>query len=45
MVPTNLAGEGKNNDCDKFEIDEKEHMEKKCPYGHRSITSKFKEGS
>ena len=45
MVPTNLVGGGKNNNCDKFEIDEKEHLVKKCPYGHKPINSKFKEGS
>ena len=45
MVPTNLVGGGKNSNCDKFEIDEKEHLVKKCPYGYKSITSKFKEGS
>jgi hypothetical protein len=45
MVPTNLVGGGKNNNCDKFEIEEKEHLVKKCPYGHKPINSKFKEGS
>ena len=45
MVPTNLVGGGKNNNCDKFEIDEKEHLVKGCPSGHKPITSKFKEGS
>jgi hypothetical protein len=45
MVPTNLVGGGKNSNCDKFEIDEKEHLVKKCPSGHKPITSKFKEGS
>jgi len=45
MIPTNLIGGGKNNNCDKFEVDEKEHLVKKCPYGHKPITSKFKEGS
>jgi len=45
MIPTNLVGGGKNNNCDKFEIEEKEHLVKKCPYGHKPITSKFKEGS
>jgi len=45
MVPTNLTGGGKNNNCDKFEIEEKEHLVKKCPSGHKPITSKFKEGS
>jgi len=45
MVPTNLTGGGKNNNCDKFEIDEKEHLVKKCPSGHKPITSKFKEES
>jgi len=45
MVPTNLVGGGKNNNCNKFEMDEKEHLVKKCPSGHKPITSKFKEGS
>jgi len=45
MVPTNLIGGGKNSNCDKFEIDEKEHTVKKCPSGHKPITSAFKEGS
>jgi hypothetical protein len=45
MVPTNLVGGGKNNNGDKFEIEEKEHLVKKCPYGHKPINSKFKEGS
>ena len=45
MVPTNLVGGGKNSNCDKFEIDEKEHLVKKCPSGHKPINSKFKEGS
>jgi len=45
MIPTNLVGGGKNNNCDKFEIEEKEHLVKKCPSGHKPITSKFKEGS
>ena len=45
MVPTNLVGGGKNNNGDKFEIDEKKHLVKKCPSGHKPINSKFKEGS
>jgi hypothetical protein len=45
MVPTNLVGGGKNNNCDKFEIEEKEHLVKKCPSGHKPINCKFKEGS
>ncbi len=45
MIPTNLIGGGKNNNCNKFEIDEKEHLVNKCPYGHKPINSKFKEGS
>ena len=45
MVPTNLVGGGKNSNSAKFEIDEKEHLVKKCPYGHQPITSSFKEGS
>ena len=44
MVPTNLVGGGKNSNGDKFEIDEKEHLVKKCPSGHKPINSKFKEG-
>jgi len=45
MVPTNLVGGGKNSNGDKFEIDEKEHLVKKCPSGHKPVNSKFKEGS
>jgi hypothetical protein len=45
MIPTNLVGGGKNNNADKFEIEEKEHLVKKCPSGHQPINSKFKEGS
>jgi len=45
MIPTNLTGGGKNNNGDKFEIDEKEHLVKKCPSGHKPIHSTFKEGS
>ena len=45
MIPTNLVGGGKNNNCDKFAIDEKEHLVKKCPSGHQPIHSTFKEGS
>jgi len=32
----------KNNSCDKFEIDEKEHLVKKYPSGHKPVTSKLK---
>lgn len=45
MIPTNLTGGGKNNNCDKFEIEEKEHLVKRCPSGYNPISSKFKEGS
>jgi len=45
MVPTNLVGGGKNSNGDKFEIDEKEHLVKKCPSGHKPIHSTFKKGS
>jgi len=45
MIPTNLIGGTKNSNGDKFEIEEKEHLVKKCPYGHKPINSKFKEGS
>ena len=45
MVPANLVGGGKNSNGDKFEIDEKEHLVKKCPSGHKPIHSTFKEGS
>ncbi len=45
MIPTNFIGGTKNNNRDKFEIDEKEHLVKKCPSGHKPVTSKFKEGS
>jgi len=45
MVPTSLVGRGKNNNGDKFEIDEKEHTVKKCPSGHKPITSAFEKVS
>jgi len=45
MVPTNLVGGGKNSNGDQFEIEEKEHLVKKCPSGHQPIDSTFKEGS
>ena len=45
MIPTNLVGGGKNNNSDKFAIDEKKHLVKKCPSGYKPITSKFKQGS
>jgi hypothetical protein len=45
VVPTNLVGGGKNSNGAKFEIDEKEHLVKKCPSGHQPITSSFKKGS
>ena len=45
LIPTNLIGGTKNSNCDKFEIDEKEHLVKKCPSGYKPIDSKFKEGS
>jgi hypothetical protein len=41
MVPTNLTGGGKNSNSAKFEIDEKEHLVKKCPSGHQPINSSF----
>ena len=45
MVLCNLIGGGKNSNGDKFEIDEKEHLVKKCPSAHKPINSTFKEGS
>ncbi|HBY57696.1 MAG TPA: DDE transposase [Candidatus Atribacteria bacterium] len=45
MVPTNLVGGGKDSNAAQFEIDEKEHWIRKCPFGHKPINSKFKEGS
>ena len=45
ILPTNLVGGGKNSNGDKFEINEKEHLVKKCPSGHQPINSTFKEGS
>jgi len=45
LIPTNLIGGTKNSNGDKFEIDEKEHLVKKCPSGHQPVNSKFKEGS
>jgi len=43
MVPTNLVGGGKNSNAAQFEINEK--VVKKCPSGHKPITSTFKAGS
>jgi hypothetical protein len=45
MIPTNLTGGDKNNNGDKFEIDEKEHLVKRYPYDCKPITSKFKKRS
>ncbi len=45
LLPTNLVGGGKNSNADKFEIEEKEHLVKKCPAGHQPIDSTFKQGS
>ena len=45
MLPTNLVGGGKNSNAAQFEIDEKEHLVKKCPSGQKPITSTFKKGS
>jgi hypothetical protein len=45
MIPTNLIGGTKNSNGDKFEIDEKEHLVKKCPSGHQPVSTTFKEGS
>ena len=45
MLPTNLVGGGKNSNGSQFEIEEKEHLVKKCPSGHKPITSTFKKGS
>ena len=41
MVPTNLIGRTKNSNGDKFEIDEKENLVKKCPSGYKPITNIF----
>ena len=45
LLPTNLVGGGKNSNSAQFEIEEKEHQVKKCPFGRKPIDSKFKEGS
>jgi len=45
MVPTNLVGRSKKSNCERFEINEKRHMVKRCPSGHKPITSTFKKGS
>ena len=37
MIPTNLISGTKNSNGDKFEIDEKEHLVKRCPSGHKPI--------
>jgi len=36
MIPTNLTGGNKNNNGDKFEIDEKKHVVKRCPSGYKN---------
>ena len=41
MVSTNLTGRSKNTGCEKFEIDEKEHLLKKCPSGYKPMNSTF----
>ena len=45
MITTNLICGTKNSNCDKFTIDEKEHLIKKYSSGHKSIYSIFKGGS
>jgi hypothetical protein len=45
MVPTNLVGRSKASGYEKFEMDEKRHIVKRCPSGHKPINSTFKEGS
>ncbi len=45
LLPINLVGRSKDSNGDKFEIDEKRHMVKKCLSGHQPITSAFKKGS
>lgn len=42
MIPTNLVDKIKNSHCDKFEINEKKHIIKKCPSGHQPIINTFK---
>jgi len=32
MIPTNLTGGGKNNNCNKFEIEEKETCSKEMSF-------------
>ena len=44
MIPTNLTGGGKNSNGEKFEIDEKEQVVKRCPSGHKPINTTFKKG-
>ena len=44
MIPTNLVGGGKDSNAAQFEIEEKEHQVKKCPFGHQPIASTFKKG-
>jgi len=44
VVPTNLVGGSKNNNGNKFEIDEKRHMIKKCPSGLKPVYNAFKKG-
>jgi len=49
MVPTNLSGgigaqSGKKAGCDKFSINEIDHIVEQCPMGHAPLDSNFKKG-
>ena len=41
VVPANLVDGGKNSNVDKFEINKKEHLVKKCPSIHKPINNIF----
>jgi len=45
IVPTTLVGRSQKSNYEKFEIDEKRHIVKKCPSGHKPVYSAFKKGS
>lgn len=45
MVPTSLVGRSQKCGYEKFEIDEKRNMIKRCPSGHKPVYITFKKGS
>jgi len=45
MVPTNLVGRSKASGYEKFEIDKKRRIVKRCPPSYNPINSPFKDKS